>query len=338
MRQSFLQLPHLDPRIQELALATTKPFPSSFGKAQALERFLKTNYGYSLQLRGTPQGADPLATFLFDVREGHCEYFASAMAIMLRQLEIPARLVNGFRTGEYNRFGDAWIVRQYDAHSWVEAYFPPYGWIEFDPTPPDPRRSSKPFLQLISQLLDAADLLWMEEIVNYTSKSQGQMLREARESVWEYVHRLRSLGRSQTGEWYFWTWLSSKRVHLAAVLLGAICLISILYRAQCRKWMSRWLRKTVARSDPAAAITSLYVEALDLFRSEGILRSPDQTPLEFAQGLHPHPGSVPFISLTRVYNQIRFGTPDKNPDLSYAEDLLRQLRNHRRLAATQTNL
>ena len=47
-------------------------------------------------------------------------------------------MVNGFRTGEYNRFGDAWIVRQYDAHSWVEAYFPPYGWIEFDPTPPDP--------------------------------------------------------------------------------------------------------------------------------------------------------------------------------------------------------
>src|SRR5262249_33648067 len=159
---------------------------SSFGKAQAVERFLKTNYGYSLQLKGAPHSADPLAMFLFDVREGHCEYFASAMVIMLRELEIPARLVNGFRAGEYNRFGDAFIVRQYDAHSWVEAYFPPYGWIEFDPTPPDPAQPGRGWLRVVSHLLDAADLWWLEEIVNYTSWSQGQMLREARQSVWEY--------------------------------------------------------------------------------------------------------------------------------------------------------
>ena len=93
------------------------------------------SYRYSLELKGRPGSADPLAVFLFESRAGHCEYFATAMAVMLRQTGIPARLVNGFRTGEYNALGDAWVVRQYDAHSWVEAYFKPYGWIEFDPTP-----------------------------------------------------------------------------------------------------------------------------------------------------------------------------------------------------------
>ena len=336
MRETFLQLPALDPRIAELAHNTTKSIPSSFGKARALERFLKTNYGYSLELKGTPHSADPLAMFLFDVRKGHCEYFASAMTIMLRQLDVPARLVNGFRTGEYNRFGDAWIVRQYDAHSWVEAYFPPYGWIEFDPTPPDPERRQKPFLRVVSNLLDAADLWWMEEIVNYTSRSQGQMLRDVRQSVWEYAHGLRNLGRSRISPWHIRMWLSSNGTGLAAlVLLGAILLfLSIRYGARCRNCIRRWLRKTVLRAHAASAITSLYVEALDLLRSEGITRSPSQTPLELAQGLRSHPASAPFTALTEVYNQIRFGAPEKTKDLSYAEELLQTLKDHLRLRRT----
>jgi protein-glutamine gamma-glutamyltransferase len=338
MRKTFLQLPSLDPRIVELAKNTTKSIPSSFGKAQALERFLKVNYGYSLQLKGTPRSADPLAMFLFDVRMGHCEYFASAMTIMLRQLAVPARLVNGFRAGEYNRFGDAWIVRQYDAHSWVEAYFPPYGWIEFDPTPPDPEHPKRAFLRTVSNLLDAADLWWMEDIVTYTSRSQGQMLRDARQTVWEYTLSLRNLGRSQISRWHMRMWLSSNGTGLAAlVFLGGILILLIRYRVQCRNWIRRWLRKTALRGNVASAITSLYVEALDLLRSEGITRSPNQTPLELAQGLRSHPASAPFTALTQVYNRIRFGVPEKNVDLSYAEELLKTLKNHlrhRRTAAS----
>ena len=82
--------------------------------------------------------SDPIGSFLFVSKKGYCEYFASAMAIMLRTLGVPARLVNGFQTGSYNRFGKDFVVRARDAHSWVEVYFPRYGWIPFDPTPPDP--------------------------------------------------------------------------------------------------------------------------------------------------------------------------------------------------------
>ena len=89
---------------------------------------------YTLQLSRTVPH-DPLANFLFERKQGHCEYFASSMAVMLRTLGIPSRVVNGFRTGEFNDLTSQYVVRASNAHSWVEAYFPGYGWIAFDPTP-----------------------------------------------------------------------------------------------------------------------------------------------------------------------------------------------------------
>ena len=93
-----------------------------------------TRFGYTLELpRDSPQ--DPIADFLFVRKRGHCEYFASSMAIMLRTLGIPSRVVNGFRTTEFNDLTGNYVIRASSAHSWVEAYFPNYGWISFDPTP-----------------------------------------------------------------------------------------------------------------------------------------------------------------------------------------------------------
>ena len=93
-----------------------------------------TNFGYTLEMsRVAP--ADPLADFLFVRKQGHCEYFASSMAIMLRTLGIPSRVVNGFRTSEFNDVTGNYVVRASSAHSWVEAYFPGQGWVSFDPTP-----------------------------------------------------------------------------------------------------------------------------------------------------------------------------------------------------------
>ena len=87
---------------------------------------MRSAYGYTLDLRRVEDG-DPVADFLFNMREGHCEYFASAMVLMLRSRRVPARLVNGFQMGEYNEAADVYTVRQSDAHSWVEAYFPRQG-------------------------------------------------------------------------------------------------------------------------------------------------------------------------------------------------------------------
>src|SRR5262249_3815969 len=83
----------------------------------------------------TDNRREPLDYFLFDRREGHCEYFSSAMAVMLRAVGIPSRNVNGFLGGEWNEYGKYVAVRSGDAHSWVEAYFEGVGWVTFDPTP-----------------------------------------------------------------------------------------------------------------------------------------------------------------------------------------------------------
>ena len=131
----YLQLPeHLDPRIPELARQITDSETSPYRRALAIERYLTTHYGYTLQLPSQPP-ADPLADFLFHRRRGHCEYFASSMAVLLRTIGIPSRIITGFRGAQFNQVNSNYIVRASDAHSWVEAYIPGAGWTTFDPTP-----------------------------------------------------------------------------------------------------------------------------------------------------------------------------------------------------------
>src|SRR5207248_11138218 len=132
--QNYLQLPALEPRIAQLAEQITAASVNRYDKTAALEGYLRTKFGYTLQLSTTPQ-PDPLANFLFERKQGHCEYFASAMAVMLRTLRIPARVATGFRAGEFNDVSSQYLIRASDAHAWVEVYISGYGWVEFDTTP-----------------------------------------------------------------------------------------------------------------------------------------------------------------------------------------------------------
>jgi protein-glutamine gamma-glutamyltransferase len=132
----YLVLPRSDPRIAELArtIVRSQNANSRFEKVRAIEKYLQTSFTYSLDLKAT--GNEPLADFLFDKKSGHCEYFATAMAVMLRTQGVETRLVNGFQLGEYNQTAGMYIVKQRDAHSWVEVYFPASdSWVPFDPTP-----------------------------------------------------------------------------------------------------------------------------------------------------------------------------------------------------------
>jgi hypothetical protein len=122
IKADYLQLPPgLDPRMPELARKITAGQTTAIGRMRVLEFYLRSHYRYTL--KDLPRG-DPLADFLFHRRAGHCEYFASALAIMGRIVGVPTRVVNGFITGQYNDISGVYIVRGRDAHSWVEAYFP----------------------------------------------------------------------------------------------------------------------------------------------------------------------------------------------------------------------
>ena len=140
IKSKYLQLPSTLPqRVKTLAHQIMDNIPNAYDRAEAVESFLRSPpFSYSPQVKATPPGKDPVDYFLFDLKQDFCEYFASAMVVMLREEGIPARLVEGFTTGTFDNASNAWVVREQDAHAWVEAYFPGYGWIEFEPTPSQP--------------------------------------------------------------------------------------------------------------------------------------------------------------------------------------------------------
>ncbi len=129
--------PQVLDRIHQLALTVTANAVTPFDKATAIEAYLRdpNNFKYSLDPQpARPPGFDPIDWFLFHSKQGYCEFFASAMGDMLRSLGIPTRLVNGFGPGSIDSSTSTMVVRSLDAHTWVETYFPRYGWISFEPT------------------------------------------------------------------------------------------------------------------------------------------------------------------------------------------------------------
>ena len=144
VRRSYLQIPSTLPqRVRDLAREVTASATNAYDKAEAIEGFLRTNYRYAPVVRPPPPNRDPIDFFLFDLKEDFCEYFASSMVMMLREVGVPARLIEGFTSGTFDPVSGQYIVKQVNAHAWVEAYFPGYGWIEFEPTP-----SETPFVRI----------------------------------------------------------------------------------------------------------------------------------------------------------------------------------------------
>ena len=136
IKQKYLQLPSTLPqRVKDLAHRVAGEQGSAYDKAEVIESFLRTTYRYAPSVRAPPPGRDPVDFFLFDLKEDFCEYFASSMVVMLRELGVPARMVEGYTSGTLDPNTGKFVVKELDAHAWVEVYFPLYGWIEFEPTP-----------------------------------------------------------------------------------------------------------------------------------------------------------------------------------------------------------
>ncbi len=185
-----MQLPDkFDERIAALATEITGKYKNRYDKAKAVENYLQTQFGYTLEMKAG--GEEPLADFLFNVREGHCEYFATAMAIMLRTQGIATRIVNGFQQGEYNETADVYIVKQKDAHSWVEVYFPgENAWIPFDPTPFagqfDDSTATSGIFGKFNNYLEALETFWIQYFVSYDNQEQRSLMRSVKNSFADY--------------------------------------------------------------------------------------------------------------------------------------------------------
>ncbi|MGC0773747.1 MAG: DUF3488 and transglutaminase-like domain-containing protein [Candidatus Acidiferrum sp.] len=310
VRDIYLQLPaQLDSRIPKFAKQITDRAGNPFDKTVALENYLRSHFAYTLNLTGKP-GDDPLAHFLFETRAGHCEYFASAMAIMLRTLGIPTREVNGFLPGEYNDVAGDYIVRASDAHSWVEVYFPGTGWMTFDPTPPGPE-SDGGLLSRLGEYMDWFELTWNEWIINYDFAHQVQLARIMQRGTHAWAETARSwfLNQHERGRRWMRSW--NKRLSLLlplAILLFLMALRFDLVIALARRlWLSWQLRSPeIARTNPLLA-SRLYGELLYLLERRGFTRPPTQTPFEFAAAVSQPRLAPALYEFTQHYAQARFG-------------------------------
>lgn len=170
-------------------------------RVDRLEQRLLTDYGYTSDFVDR-DGVEPLEDFLFEFKSGHCELFASAMVLMLRSEGVPARLVTGFLGAEYNPLEDYYIVRQENAHAWVEAHTPERGWRIYDPTPPEGRPSIAPrSLKLFfTQLADYVTFRWDRYVLTYGAEDQGRFFKNLRERLVEWWKRFREGAEDETGD------------------------------------------------------------------------------------------------------------------------------------------
>ena len=326
---TYLQLPDLDPRIKELALQITAKAPTEYDKASAIELYLKTHYQYSLNLTGK-QTDDPLAYFLFTRRSGHCEYFAAAMTVMLRDVGIPARYIGGFLPGEYNDVGGDWIVRASDAHTWVEAFFPGYGWITFDPTPPGDGRHAG-FFDRLGKYWDWFQFAWGEWVINYDFVHQMSLADTVQKTSRNWGENLRQYYHRKERELIRWILAVDKKTENSPYFLPGILAILVMILMYLRGrtlfafMMARWSLRARRGGNVTASLATLeYREMLRMLEKRGWKKSPAQTAQEFAATIPASEIASPVAQLTQLYESARFG--NHAPPAQQMSGLLRAIR------------
>jgi len=285
-RSHFTQLPRLSQRTRDLARSLTQGLDNNYDRAAAIEGFFHNEFGYTLDLPRSAREAT-LEYFLFARMEGHCEYFSTAMVVLLRTLGIHSREVNGFLGGQWNDVGQYLAVTQNEAHSWVEVWFPRYGWVPFDPTPAEAGTSEAitSWLWPGRFLLDGLQHRWNKWILDYDQKSQSGLIRRASEIFGR--DRLANQGND-----------SPSSRDPAAMFWGAIMVFALglgLYWTNLRP--------------SGGPETRLYLRLRESCRRAGLVPSEGVAPLTLVDELarRRHPAHRPAQSLVTTYLRSRFG-------------------------------
>lgn len=279
---AYLQLPGFSKRFHDLAQSLAARTANDYDRVQAVMRHVMGQCDYTLDL--PRQGANPIESFLFKKPRGHCEYFASATALLLRAAGVPARLVSGFRGGDWNRYGNYISVRERHAHTWIEVYFPSYGWLPFDPTPPDASAGGFQALRFeaLRHLYEWIELRWYNHIVNYTVDDQKRI-------AGGLLSRMRSMrARVRSGEWLH-RWKdaldgarrgprSKKPAGLLVAVAGGLIIVTALTLLALRA-IPQKLERTRGATDRAPRF---YRRFLSMVRRRGYRKQRGETPREFA--------------------------------------------------------
>lgn len=307
-RAEYLRLPATDPRVGELAKSWVMGGSGPLFEAHSIERHLKTDFSYTLELP-SKEVPDMLAHFLFERRKGHCEYFASALAVMLRTRGIPSRVVTGFQSGVMNPLNGWLILRASDAHSWVEGWMEGIGWVTFDPTPSANLGEKPQWLQQARFYVDAFEVFWGEWVVGYDFERQLRLAADMHDS-----------SRTTSGNWLDRlaagaTWLNTdfpkhaRRWWLPVVLgvgsaAGLVFAIRWLWKfASGRGRLARLKKGGGQRSDA----TVLYQRALKAAGRRGQTKQAWVAAGEFARSLGGSELGHMMAEITALYDRLRFG-------------------------------
>jgi len=298
----YLQLPDgLPGRIGLLADSITEGRSSVYDRVIAVQSWLQANTRYDLDVPRGPDGVDAIDHFLFDTRRGYCEQIASSMAVMLRTLGIPTRLVTGYGPGQRNPLTGYFEVKQSDAHAWLEVYYPRVGWVPYDPTFGVPEASPGAASRFMAGPVFAA-------IGRFLSTAVPQPVKDATGVV--------ARGVATAGAYALEGWPAA----LAVLVVGG--LLAVVFR--------RWRRRT--RREPRTAGEAAFLALVDVLEPLGHDRAPNVTPSEFLDGVIADPnldhGVVEAAeTIVRTFEQERFA-PSKPSmaDVALARDASLRLR------------
>ena len=330
-RARDLALPPLDRRIAALGVAWASGADASdLARAMRIQDRLHREFTYSLDV-ASDRVRDPLANFLFTTRRGYCEYFASAMAVLLRTQGIPARVATGFQSGYYNDVSGSWVLRASDEHAWVEGWIEGRGWVTFDPTPPGSESAAGGWLQSrlrrLSMYLDAADTEWQQWVIAYNPGQQAAL-------ALRFRHNLLSLGRGRVdlslpdgpksilrtlrAGWGWWIWLAAG--------VGVAALLGKFGRGWLRNWTARTRIRKIRRGERTPNDARLlYERMLEYMARRGFQKPAWFTPAEFARHL-PAGERERIGEFTDAYNLVRFsGEPDLASGIGRLSEMLESL-------------
>lgn len=288
----YTSLPESDDlqEVARLSLEITAPYNSRYDKVQAIEKYLKENYAYDLDIPPLMENKDAVAYFLFDEKRGYCEHFASAMAVMARSASIPARVVTGYSGGNYNPFTALWEIKQSDAHAWVEIYFGSAGWAPFDPTPGFEVPAGQNQGQ--SPWLAGKIFSYLEDVLG--GSAVGGVLATAGGAI------KRALAFA----------LALPLGLITGIVLGMIALVWIGQKASQPLLMKRRRRRLLIKSlgpdYSSEKVLRDYLKLAIRLQQRGLVRRPDETIREFARRVSDFLDSREFVELSEMVEQLRY--------------------------------